>query len=236
MWRHLACFLLLLLAALPVPAAAKAISGADVGILGQSLALIDQGSAADARALAKQAKDPLIYDLVVFFDISRKDAVPSFVDVAGHLAAHPNWPRRTLLELKAEAFFPAGMAPEDVAAWFADHPAQTGLGALLEVDALMALGRSDQAKTKADRALADPAADRCAGGGLPRPLRRLALHRRPCRAGQRAARPGAEQGGRGSRDTCRRRLPGAGRGADRAAGQQEERDRSGRRAAKAGPH
>jgi soluble lytic murein transglycosylase len=149
MRRHLACLLLLLLAARPLPAAAKAISGADVGILGQALALIDQGKAADARSLAQQAKDPLIYDLVVFFDISRKDALPSFVDVAGHLAAHPNWPRRATLELKAEAFFPAGMAPQDVAAWFAEHAAQTGLGALLEIDALMALGRSDQAKAKA---------------------------------------------------------------------------------------
>lgn len=149
MRRHLAFLLLLILAALPLPAAAKAISGADVGILGQALALIDQGKPADARQLAKQAKDPLIYDLVVFFDISRKDALPTFVDVAGHLAAHPNWPRRTMLELKAEAFFPAGMAPQDVAAWFGDHPAQTGLGALLEVDALMALGRTDQAKAKA---------------------------------------------------------------------------------------
>ncbi|HKY94663.1 MAG TPA: lytic transglycosylase domain-containing protein [Kiloniellales bacterium] len=150
MRRHLAVLLLLVFATLPsLPAAAKAISGADVGILGQALALIDQGKAADARALAKQAKEPLVYDLVVFFDISRKDALPSFVDVAGHLAAHPNWPRRVSLELKAEAFFPGGLAPEDVAAWFAEHPAQTGLGALLEVDALMALGRSEQAKTKA---------------------------------------------------------------------------------------
>ena len=150
MRRHLAFLLLLLLPVVaPLPVAAKAISGADVGILGQSLALIDQGKADDARALAKQAKDPLVYDLVVFFDISRKDALPSFVDVAGHLAAHPKWPRQATLELKAEALFPAGMAPEDVAAWFAAHPPQTGLGALLEIDALMALGKSDQAKAKA---------------------------------------------------------------------------------------
>ena len=95
MQRYLAPLLLLCLAVLlPLPAAAKAISGADVGILAQALTLIDQGKGADARSLAKQAKDPLVSDLVVFFDISRKDALPSFVDVAGHLAAHPNWPRR----------------------------------------------------------------------------------------------------------------------------------------------
>jgi len=147
MQRYLAPLLLLCLAVLlPLPAAAKAISGADVGILAQALTLIDQGKGADARSLAKQAKDPLVSDLVVFFDISRKDALPSFVDVAGHLAAHPNWPRRATLELKAEAFFPAGMAPGDVADWFAAHPPQTGLGALLQVDALMALGRTEDAR------------------------------------------------------------------------------------------
>jgi len=147
--RLLAVLLLLALALPPQLAAAKAISGADVGLLGQALALIDQGKTGDARALAKQAKDPLAADLVVFFDISRKEALPSFVEVAGFLAAHPNWPRRATLELKAEAFFPAGMAPGDVAGWFAEHPAQTGLGALLEVDALMALGRTEAARAKA---------------------------------------------------------------------------------------
>jgi soluble lytic murein transglycosylase len=147
--RLVAIVLLLVAALLPLPAAAKAISGADVGLLGQALALVDQGKTADARALAKQAKDPLVGDLVVFFDISRKEALPTFVEVAGFLAAHPDWPRRATLELKAEAFFPAGMAPSDVAGWFAEHPAQTGLGALLEVAALMALGRNDVARAKA---------------------------------------------------------------------------------------
>jgi soluble lytic murein transglycosylase len=150
MRAQLKFLLLLCLAAFsPQAATAKAISGADVGILGQALALIDDGKAADARALAEQAKDPLIGDLVVFFDISRKEALPSFIEVAGFLAARPDWPRRAMLELKAEAFFPAGMAPGDVASWFVEHPAQTGLGALLEVDALMALGKSEAARAKA---------------------------------------------------------------------------------------
>jgi len=150
MQRFLASLLLLAFAGFAAqPADAKAISGADVGILGQALVLIDQGKAADARSLAKQAKDPLVYDLVVFFDISRREAIPTFIEIAGHLANHPNWPRRASLELKAEAVFPAGLAPSDVVAWFADHPPQTGLGALLQVDALMAQGRTEDARVKA---------------------------------------------------------------------------------------
>jgi len=133
------------------PAMAKDLSGPDVATLASALALLDQGRSGEARAMAKDADDPLVGELVLFFDLTRKGMPVSYPEVAGFLTRHPDWPQQAALSLKAEATFPPGLPPKQVAAWFAAHPPQTGQGAYFYVDALAALGRGDEARQQAVR-------------------------------------------------------------------------------------
>ncbi len=139
---------LALFAAAPAtaPAMAKDLSGPDVATLASALALLDQGKSGEAREMAKDADDPLVGELVLFFDLTRKGMPVSYPEVAGFLTRHPDWPQQAALSLKAEATFPAGLPPTQVAAWFAAHPPQTGQGAYAYVDALAALGRGAEAQ------------------------------------------------------------------------------------------
>jgi len=141
----LACFV----AAQPAPA--KDLSGADVATLSAALALLDEGKSGEARKLARDASDPLVGELVLFFDLTRKGVPVSFQEVAGFLTRHPDWPQAGTLALKAEATFPPGTPPAEVAGWFDRYPPMTGQGAYFYVDALAALGRSNEAKDQAIR-------------------------------------------------------------------------------------
>jgi len=144
-------FLLLLCATVPVttPAAAKDLSGPDAAVLASALALLDKGQSGDARKLAATAGDPLVGELVIFFDLTRKGMPAAFTEVAGFLERHPGWPQSGTLSLKAEAVFPPDLGPAKTAAWFDRHSPNTGQGAFFYVDALMALGRTDEAKVQA---------------------------------------------------------------------------------------
>ncbi len=134
------------------PAApAKDLSGPDVALLASSLALLDQGKSGDARELAKGASDPLVLDLVVYFDLSRKGMPAAYSELAGFVTRHPDWPQTGALTLKAEAIFPPDLGPSGTAAWFDKHPPNTGQGAYYYVDALTALGRTADAKAQAIR-------------------------------------------------------------------------------------
>lgn len=132
-----------------LPAEAKDLSKSDVAILAQALAMLDANKSNDARKLAKQAKDPLVGELVLFFDLVRSDQPATFAEVAAFLDRHPTWPRRETLALKAENLFPASLDAATTAAWFDRYPPKTGKGAFLYVDALAALGRTKEAKVQA---------------------------------------------------------------------------------------
>ncbi len=135
----------------PGPATAKDLSAGDVSLLSQSLALLDQGKAGDARSLAKTASDPLVGELVLFFDLNRKAMPATFAELSSFLQRHPTWPSRRTMALKAEAIFPATLDAAATVAWFAKYPPATGQGAFLYVDALANSGRTEEAKAQARR-------------------------------------------------------------------------------------
>lgn len=160
--RHRVAALLLCLAPLaPLStAAAKDVPPADVGVLTQALSLLDQGKAGDARQLAKAASDPLVLELVTFFDLTRSGMPATFADLGSFLDRHPDWPSRRTLAVKAEAVFPSTLEASSVAAWFDRYPPATGQGAFLYVDALATLGRTQEAQAQAQRLWRDlPLAD-----------------------------------------------------------------------------
>lgn len=151
--RHVITVLLLCLAPLVLSptASAKDLSPADVGVLSQSLALLDQGKSGDARALAKAASDPLVLELVTFFDLTRSGMPAIFHELGGFMERHPDWPSQRTLAVKAEAVFPSTLDAVSVAGWFDRYPPATGQGAFHYVDALATLGRVQEAEVQAHR-------------------------------------------------------------------------------------
>jgi soluble lytic murein transglycosylase len=69
----------------------------------------------------------------------------TFDDLAAFLDANPDWPRRSELLQRAESAIDSGTSRAAVVDWFERNPPTTGTGALAHLDALSALGRSDEA-------------------------------------------------------------------------------------------
>lgn len=115
-------------------------SQADIGILRQSLDLVDRGQSFGARQLARASQNQLVRDLVLYFDLQRSDSSSDFRSIAELLARHPDWPRAGRVARKAEEGLAGGVRQEEIVAFFSRVPPQTGAGALAYIGALEARG------------------------------------------------------------------------------------------------
>lgn len=98
-----------------------------------------------ARALAPQASDPLLADVLLLLDLPRRDGNASLATITQFLDTHPNWPGLTDIRLQAERIMPDGMAPADRVAWHQRYAPLTFDATIAYADALVALGRRDEA-------------------------------------------------------------------------------------------
>ncbi len=69
----------------------------------------------------------------------------TFADISRFLADHPSWPERTQLRLRAERSIPEDIDPEEVAAFFDDHPPLTVVAAARYEETLREIGRAEDA-------------------------------------------------------------------------------------------
>ncbi|WP_394180247.1 lytic transglycosylase domain-containing protein [Yoonia maritima] len=95
-----------------------------------------------AYNLASQA-DPLTAEVLTWLRLRDGDA--DFQDYRRFVSAHPDWPGLDRLRAKAEPLIEKGHPADEVIAWFADNPPQTGEGATRLAEALMTSGQVDKA-------------------------------------------------------------------------------------------
>ena len=71
-----------------------------------------------------------------------------FDEVVDFLARNPDWPGLDLLRRRSEGKVPYGRRAEEVVAFFAENPPQTGAGSIALASALGALGRNGEAEAQ----------------------------------------------------------------------------------------
>ena len=110
-----------------------------------AVSAIAQAGAGDfPRAYQLADGDAVMTDLVTWMRL-RQGGAP-FGDYAAFLAARPDWPDADRLRERAEEALPKTTASDAVLAWFGDRAPATGEGAVRLAEALIRLGRLDDAK------------------------------------------------------------------------------------------
>jgi soluble lytic murein transglycosylase len=96
-----------------------------------------------ARRAMSALEDGALRDLILWHLL--RDRQGSFDEAEAFLARNPDWPGLDLVQSRAEAVMPTGLAPTRVAAFFEDRAPRSSRGALMLATALDALGRVDEA-------------------------------------------------------------------------------------------
>jgi soluble lytic murein transglycosylase len=96
------------------------------------------------RAQAAAGRDAALSKLVRWMELRRTGSRASFAEITQFAAAHPDWPGRNSLRLRAEEAMPADMPDAQVIAWFEKTP-PVGAGRLRLAEAYARTGRAAKA-------------------------------------------------------------------------------------------
>ena len=145
MLKTLAVLTICCVTALPLAAQADASSDA----LAAAMANVREGEWNDAITEARGA-GPIGSDIVEWHRLRAGQG--TFNDTVAFLYRHADWPGLKLLRKRSERNVPLGRRPDDVLAFFADQPPQSGVGSVALISALASKGRNDEANKEAKRA------------------------------------------------------------------------------------
>ncbi len=127
------------------PAAAQTFSETDVEIGRAAWKLAEAQKWDEVLATATRAADPLVGKLFRWLYLSRADNQPSFEAIAGFYPETENWPfRRQLRERAEEAILGWEPVPR-LLDWFTKYPPLSAMGRIRFAEALLAVGRKDEA-------------------------------------------------------------------------------------------
>jgi soluble lytic murein transglycosylase len=144
-----AALLGLVLLALPMPATA-----ADrLATARAALKAADAGRWSEAHETA--AHDPLVRKLITWLDITRPASPVSFDEIAGFVAANPDWPLPLTMRMRAEDALLPGADAAKVVAFFQQYPPLMPNGASAYAEALRARGDEAGAVATVRRFFAD---------------------------------------------------------------------------------
>jgi len=93
------------------------------------------------RTQAAQAGNPSVKRIVEWRYLLDEMSGADFPSIDAFLNAHPNWPRRDALLIRAEKTMPADIDPRDVTAWFGNRTPLSGPGNIRLGEALMDTGK-----------------------------------------------------------------------------------------------
>jgi soluble lytic murein transglycosylase len=122
----------------------KAIGAAEHALLIQAITASNRGDSSRARFFASQAGSSAMQLIVEWRSLVDDASGSNFDALNGFMTAHPNWPRRDIMIMRAEKAMPADYAPQRVIAWYGKRTPTTGDGMVRLGDALIATGKSAQ--------------------------------------------------------------------------------------------
>ncbi len=104
-----------------------------------------------ASSQAAKAKSGLPGKLVHWMQIIDPKRDVSFSDIAAFMAHNPEWPRQTLLQIRAEEAMTQDIAPEAILKWFNGREPKSANGHIMLAHALTLLGRDQEAAAQVRR-------------------------------------------------------------------------------------
>lgn len=112
----------------------------------RALQLINQNQWQLARDAVARTHDPLASKLYYWMIFTNRGDFENFGRLAQFIRQNPEWPGIDSLKRKAEKDMPPGISPQEVLAWFADYKPQTATGVDRYMRALLATGKTTEAK------------------------------------------------------------------------------------------
>jgi soluble lytic murein transglycosylase len=126
---------------LPLPSAAPAAAGPDLGTVKQALELVRRGKSGEATSLEASIHDPAAKRLVEWAILRSDENSAGFDRYVAFISANPGWPSVGMLRRRAEAaLLQEGRSPATVLAFFAKAQPLTPRGRFVLARALLARG------------------------------------------------------------------------------------------------
>lgn len=150
-WGHrraiqaLAAFAVLVFLAVP-QAAQATLSAQDATAYRSAFEAADGGRWTLAFQHASAARDGTLAEVLRWMHLREASNPYGFSDYVAFLNRNPNWPAQAQLQRRAEEVM-AGASAAQVVAWFERYPPITGTGWMLHAEALMSLGRQQEAQS-----------------------------------------------------------------------------------------
>lgn len=111
-----------------------------------ALQALDKGRTDLAVTLARQGPDPVLNKVLRARLMAQPGNDYSFAELSAFISDNPAWPGLSGILMIAEQKIPASATPQQVVNWFTAHPALTNVGFNRHMEALSAVGKSDQAR------------------------------------------------------------------------------------------
>ncbi|WP_341368131.1 lytic transglycosylase domain-containing protein [Yoonia sp. BS5-3] len=108
-----------------------------------SIAAIDSAEEGWTQAY-ELAPGPVTADVLTWLRL--RDGEASFTEYQAFIGSNPDWPGLDRLRAAAERTIEKGHDPQAVITWFAEHPPQTGEGAVRLAETLMTTGQVEEAR------------------------------------------------------------------------------------------
>lgn len=121
------------------------LSKSDQRLYERAFAAADRGRWAAAHNTASQARQKLPAKVLRWMHMTRRDRAHRFEDIAGFMAANPDWPGMKALQRNAENAIDNGVPAARVRNWFANRPPRTTEGRVRLIEALFADGMETEA-------------------------------------------------------------------------------------------
>lgn len=133
------------------PNASAIVSDADLGRLRDGLEAAERGDWTRVRSLESTITDPTAAH-ILNWRRAASDPSMSFSSLDRALVELADWPRLNDIRSEAEAKIDAaGLTPREIVSWFEARDPASGQGEIAFVDALMAVGRRDEATERLRR-------------------------------------------------------------------------------------
>ncbi|MPY71444.1 MAG: transglycosylase SLT domain-containing protein [Alphaproteobacteria bacterium] len=136
----------------PATAPAGLLADDDVRAYAHAFAAVAQGNWKRARGIAARAKDRLPAKVITWMELTVRRNTASFDEITRFIERNPDWPSQRTLRLRAEEAITAATPASTLVAWFASHPPTTTEARVALGEALLALGRKEEAQDTLRRA------------------------------------------------------------------------------------
>ena len=131
-----------------VAGAESRLVSSDAGLLRSGLKAAENGKVGDALSRTRKLKNPLARKILTWARLITPDPNAGFEEIAGFMAANPDWPAQTGLQRRAEEAMKRKTPDGLVLAWFEKRPPLTGYGKARFGEALLAQGKREEGRAK----------------------------------------------------------------------------------------